>query len=442
MINEIFTKSDYDELIVTLSIIADEQASKIKDDDVAFEEKLKKMFVQCFVNTAETTVTCPEGRDIFMITGDIPAMWLRDSSAQVLQYLFFAPRYPVIAKFIRSLLRRQFAQIVADPYANAFLENESEVSHWKNDCTNAAPGVWEHKFELDSLCYPVLLLKEYCEITGDSSVMTEDIKKALCIILDVFSTEQNHTLNSKYYFERPKARKPKDTLPNGGKGSEVAYTGLIWSGFRASDDACVYGYNIPENLFVCKALDYICEFAQLDYEDTAMADRSYTLAGEIREAVDKYGYKDDDTFGRMYVYEVDGLGHSLCMDDANVPSLLSLPWLSVCPAYDETYLNTRRFILSKSNPYYYEGKALKGVGSPHTPEGNVWPIALVMQGLTSLDASEKRAILRMLVDSDASTGLMHESIDADKPDKFTREHFAWANSLFALFVMGQYKLFI
>lgn len=441
MNKETFTKSDFDELIITLSMIADEQASKITDDDKKFEEKLKKMFIQCFVNTAETTVTCPENADIFMITGDIPAMWLRDSSAQVLQYLFFAGRYPIVAKFVRSLIRRQFSQIVTDPYANAFLENENEVSKWKGDITDAKPGVWEHKFELDSLSYPVLLLKEYVEMTDDSSVFTDDIKAALNVIIDIFKTEQNHPIDSKYTFMRPTAKKQKDTLQNEGKGTDVAFTGMTWSGFRPSDDACTYGYNIPENLFVCKALDYICEFAQLEYEDAELADKAYTLAGEIRAGIEKYGYVEDEEFGRMYAYEVDGFGNRLLMDDANVPNLLSLPWLSVCPAYDETYLNTRRFILSRKNPYYFEGSKLKGIGSPHTPENYVWPIALVMQGLTSLDADEKKSILRMLVENDGDTGYMHEGIDVNNDKNFTREHFAWANSLFALFVMGQYRLF-
>lgn len=441
MTNEVFTKSDYDELIVTLSIIADTQAGRINDEDKIFEEKLRKMFVQCFVNTAETCVTCPEGKDIFMITGDIPAMWLRDSSAQVLQYLFYAQQYPIVAKFIRSLIRRQFAQIVADPYANAFLENESAKSKWESDITDAAPGVWERKFELDSLCYPVLLLKEYCEITDDVSVLTDDVRAGLKTIVEVFRTEQNHPLNSKYSFERPKARKPKDTLPNAGKGSDVAFTGMIWSGFRASDDRCEYGYNIPENLFVCKALDYICEFAQLEFDDAELADQAYTLAGEIREGVAGYGFADDDEFGRIYAYEVDGFGHTLLMDDANVPSLLALPWLSVCPMYDEIYLNTRRFILSRKNPYYFEGKQMRGIGSPHTPDGYVWPIALVMQGLTSIEPSEKREILKTLVNNDGGTGYMHEGIDVNNDKNYTRDHFAWANSLFALFVMGLYRLF-
>ena len=268
----------------------------------------------------------------------------------------------------------------------------------------------------------------------DPVTLLEDIET----IVDLWITEQHHMTESAYYFKRPDCRWI-DTLHNDGRGYPVNYTGMTWSGFRPSDDACVYGYLVPANLFAATVLGYVAEFAGV-YNDAAMAERATKLAKEIREGVEKYGVVEHEKFGKMYAYETDGNNNYTFMDDANVPSLMSLPWLRACSAEDEIYKNTRSYVLSKENPFYFEGTAAKGVGSPHTPEDYVWHIALSMQGLTSIDEAEKTELLKTLLATDAGTGYMHEGFHCDRPEEFTRDWFAWSNSLFALYVLEYFGL--
>ena len=210
---------------------------------------------------------------------------------------------------------------------------------------------------------------------------------------------------------------------------------MTWSGFRPSDDACVYGYLIPSNMFAVVTLGYTAEIMREIYKDEEVAARAEKLASEIRAGIEKYGVVEHPKFGKMYAYETDGLGNYVFMDDANVPSLMSIPYLGYCSADDEIYKNTRAFVLSKENPYYYEGTAAKGVGSPHTPPEYIWHIALSMQGLTSRDPEECKALLHMLKTTDDGKGFMHEGCHKDDPSKFTRPWFAWSNSLFSEFVL-------
>ena len=226
-----------------------------------------------------------------------------------------------------------------------------------------------------------------------------------------------------------------DTLTHDGRGEPVAVTGMTWSGFRPSDDACVYGYLIPSNMFAVVTLGYTAEIMRTVFGDEALALRAEKLAAEIRAGIEKYGVVEHPQFGRMYAYETDGMGHYTFMDDANVPSLMSIPYLGYCSADDETYKNTRAYVLSKENPYYYEGTAAKGIGSPHTPENYIWHIALSMQGLTSTSVDECKELLHMLTTCDADTGFMHEGFHKDDPAQFTRPWFAWSNSLFSEFVL-------
>ncbi len=397
---------------------------------------LHKTFQQCFVNTVETTVECINGDEIFLITGDIEAMWLRDSSAQVVHYLPFLSSYPELADMVKSLLNKQFQYISIDPYANAF--NIEPNGHcWEKDITKENPWNWERKYEIDSLCYPVWLLHRYYEETKDRTVFTDDIKKTLQVILELWETEQHHEEKSDYRFERLNCP-PSDTLINQGKGAPSTYTGLLWSGFRPSDDACEYGYLIPSNLFAGVVLEYIKEYARDIYHDITMEKNAEKISRAIREGIAKHAVYHDEEAGDIYAYETDGFGNYNLMDDANVPSLLSLPWLSCCDREDELYKNTRKFVLSKRNPYYYQGKAASGIGSPHTPDQYIWHIALTMQGLTSNDEKEKEELLSTLLSTDAGTGFMHEGFHCDDPEKYTRSWFAWANSLFALYCIDLY----
>jgi len=385
---------------------------------------LWEMFRKCFLSTIETTVQQTPG-DTFVITGDIPAMWLRDSTAQVLHYLRFADA-PEVASMIEGLISRQADCILRDPYANAFNREENSFKPY-NDTPRASDWVWERKYEIDSVCYPLWLADKYMEKTGATAFLTEKFLKALETVLDVLRTEQNHA-SSPYRFQRTDCA-PSDTLPWEGMGNPVSYTGMTWSGFRPSDDACEYGYLIPSNFFAVRAMEAARKLAQAAGRDD-LAQRALELQQTIREGIREYATLEHPRFGTIYAYETDGFGNYNLMDDANVPSLLSLPYLEACGADDPIYRNTRSFVLSSSNPYYYEGALAKGIGSPHTPEGYIWHISLCVQAMTSTDDEEILSLVKMLLTTHGGTGFMHEGFDPDAPENFTRDWFAWANSMF------------
>jgi hypothetical protein len=399
-------------------------------------EALARIYRQCFVNTLETTVErCADGTT-FVITGDIPAMWLRDSSAQVRHYLPLARSDQNIRAMLRGLIQRQAYYIAIDPYANAFNREPNNNGHSK-DFPPSSPWVWERKFELDSLCYPVALLHDYSHITRDKSVFTDTVYLMLRRIVETMRVEQAHEIRSLYRFERPKEHVglPSDTLPLKGRGTPTNPTGMVWSGFRPSDDACTYGYLVPANMFAVVILDYLATFAHEHYHDEALAAEAQTLRDEIEFGINTYGIVTHPQFGQIYAYETDGYGNHNLMDDANVPSLLSIPYLGYRPVDDPLYQNTRRFVLSSANPYYYSGTYASGIGSPHTPGRRVWHIGLIMQALTSTDKDETERLLEMLIATTDGTDYMHESFDPDNPAVYTRSWFAWANSLFSEFVI-------
>ena len=386
---------------------------------------LYDMFQRCYLNTLETTVRALSEGDTFVITGDIDAMWLRDSTAQVLHYIRFSDA-PEVARLIEGLIARQAKCILIDPYANAFNVTDNGRS-WTEDEPKQSPWVWERKYEIDSLCYPLMLAWRYYDKTRSEAIFTDAFQRAVEAIVSTFETEQHHE-KSGYYFIRRDCP-PTDTLTHDGRGAPVGYTGMTWSGFRPSDDACELGYLIPSNLFASVVMDYAASFAR-HMGDEALAARAEALKAAICAGIAKYGMVEDQDLGTIYAYETDGLGHYTMMDDANVPSLLSLPYLGVCAPDDPTYLRTRAWVLSAKNPFFYQGQTARGVGSPHTPKGYIWPIALCMQAMTSTDDREIAALIRALLSTDAGTGFMHESFDPDDPAKFTRSWFAWANSLF------------
>lgn len=397
------------------------------------DEHMRRTFENCYVSTAKTTTKFLENGEAYVFTGDIAAMWLRDSSAQVVHYLPFLKEYPILKDMVKGLIARQAKYIHIDPYANAFNE-EANGNCWEKDITEYNPWNWERKYEIDSLCYPVWLMEQYVKNTGESDIFTPEVKTAFRDILDVWKREQHHE-ESAYSFIRVNCP-PSDTLSCEGKGEPVGYTGMTWSGFRPSDDACKYGYLIPSNMFASVALGYMEKFLREQYRDEKMAEEAAELKTQIEEGIQKYGVVEDEVYGKMYAYETDGLGNYNLMDDANVPSLLSLPWLAYCDKDDPIYKNTRAYVLSKKNPYYYEGSCAKGIGSPHTPDQYIWHIALTMQGLTSDDSQEREELLKTLLATDAGCEVMHEGFHCEKPEAFTREWFAWANSLFALFALS------
>lgn len=390
--------------------------------------RLAEMFAKCFPNTLETTTEILDDGTTYVFTGDIPAMWLRDSTAQVKHYLPLAKEDIEIRRIIEGLIKRQIMYINIDPYANAFNKEPNGSGH-QEDLTEQNPWIWERKYEIDSLCNPIQLSYLYWKQTGETSIFDEEYKKAVKTIIALWITEQNHTEKSMYSFQRFGCVE-SDTLKNNGKGTPVKVTGMTWSGFRPSDDACIYGYLVPANMFAAVVLGYIEEISEAVYGDLELKASAARLKSEIDSAIKQYGIYEHEKYGKIYAYETDGYGNYNLMDDANCPSLLCIPYMGYTTKEDPIYINTRQFLLSEDNPYYREGKAAKGIGSPHTPAGFIWPIALCMQALTSNSKEEVDKIIEMLLNTTADTGFMHESFDPDNPAAFTREWFAWANSLF------------
>lgn len=394
---------------------------------------LLTIFQNAIRNTWGTTLRKMEDGTTFVITGDIPAMWLRDSAAQVRPFLVLAGEDEEAADLIEGLVVRQLRYIIHDPYANAFNEEANGHGH-QNDMTELSPWIWERKYEIDSLCYPLQLGYLLWRNTGRTSQFGEEFVQAANVILNLWTTEQRHETDSDYLFQRMDCV-PTDTLIREGKGAETAYTGMTWSGFRPSDDACEYGYLIPSNMFAVVVLGYLEEIACKVLHDEELGRRANRLAAEIEDGIQRFGIVQHPEFGPIYAYETDGLGHYNLMDDANVPSLLSIPYLGYKGADDPVYQNTRRFILSGHNPYYFHGGAAEGIGSPHTPKGYIWHIALAIQGLTEERSEEKGRLLRVMSATDAGTGLMHESFNADDPADYTRPWFSWANMMFCELLM-------
>jgi len=387
-----------------------------------------KVFNVTYANTLETTVKKIADDDNFILTGDIPAMWQRDSTCQVRPYLVMAQQIPEVSDFIRGVVKRQFFNMNHDPYANAFNSEPNNAGHQK-DHTEMTPWIWERKFEIDSLCFPVQLAYLLFKNTGRIDHFDKDFVSGIKKMLTVFETEQHHMTKSEYRFERDDDR-PEDTLTHNGLGSPVKETGMIWSAFRPSDDACVYGYLVPANMFAVLVLDYVQEIFSSVLDDDKIVDRAKKLQTEIRAGIEEYGTTTNTAGERIYAYETDGLGNYLIMDDGNVPNLLSAPYLHYVDLDDSTYINTRKTILSPENPYYYAGKYGKGLGSPHTPKNYIWHIALAIQGLTSNDQAEKARLLENMVQTTAGTNMMHEGFNVDNPKEYTREWFSWANMMY------------
>ena len=400
------------------------------------DPELAWMFENCFPNTLDTTVRTGtrDGRpDTFVITGDIEAMWLRDSTAQVWPYLPLAKDDPALRRLIAGVVNRQTSCILIDPYANAFNEGPTG-SPWAKDLPVMKPELHERKWEIDSLCYAIRLADGYWRTTGDGSCFDRRWKEAMALAVRTFREQQRKDGPGPYSFQRVTSWQP-DNLPLNGFGNPTRKVGLIHSAFRPSDDACIFPFLVPSNMFAVVALGQLGEILSGEAGDAGLARECEALRREVSEALAAHAKAEHPRHGTLYAYEVDGFGNRVLMDDANVPSLLSLPYLGYCAKADPVYLNTRAFVLSPDNPYFYRGAVAEGVGSPHTPAGYIWHIALSMQGLTAADPAERERILDLLERTDAGTDLMHEGFSADDPSQFTRPWFAWANSLFSELVL-------
>lgn len=396
-----------------------------------------RVFENCFLNTLEKAMIEDEKKRVFVLTGDIPAMWLRDSTAQVRPYIFLAKQSDTIMKKLLGVIDLQISYILHDAYANAFNQYPNQNGHASTDTTKMTPYIWERKYEVDSLCYPMQLAYLLYRNTGETVQFDISFYTAMERIVQVWTIEQHHE-NSPYQFVRDTDRE-WDTLTHNGKGPDCAYTGMTWSGFRPSDDHCEYSYLIPSNMFAVVVLGYMAEIAREIYRDEELERRILLLQGEIDAGIRRFGIVMSKQQTPVYAYEVDGMGNYKIMDDANIPSLLSIPYLGY--AYDaQIYQNTVEVLFSKENPYYYEGKEARGIGSSHTWENYIWHLSMAMEGLTTKDKEVKERVLNQMVKTDGNTGFMHESFDVNDSGQYTREWFSWPNMLFCELVLSYFGM--
>ncbi|KAA3438790.1 glycoside hydrolase family 125 protein [Rufibacter hautae] len=405
------------------------------------DKELGWLFENCFPSTLDTTVTHRNNNgkpDTYVITGDIDAMWMRDSSAQVWPYLQFLKKDEPLRQLVAGVINRQTSYVLKDPYANAFFGDESKVGEWKTDLTKMQPGVHERKWEIDSLCYPIRLAYHYWKETGDTKPFDAQWQQAIKTIHQTFKEQQRKENLGPYKFQRV-THAPTDTLPMGGYGFPVKPVGLICSAFRPSDDATVYSFLVPSNFFAVVSLRQAAEMMNAIAKDKNTADTLLAMASEVEKALQTHAVVDHPQHGRIYAFEVDGFGNYYFMDDANVPSLLSLPYLGALPVSDPVYQNTRKYILSENNPFFFKGSAAEGIGGPHVGQDMIWPMAITMRGLTSTNAQEVKACIESLKSTHGGTGFMHESFHKNDPKNFTRSWFAWANTLFGEFLWKTYQ---
>jgi uncharacterized protein len=428
-------------------------AAKRKFKSVAVERTIERvqssignkelgwMFGNCFPNTLDTTVDfgTTDGRpDTYVITGDIDAMWLRDSSAQVWPYLPLLKEDSDLQQLIAGVINRQTRCILKDPYANAFYKDASKISEWSSDFTDMKPGVHERKWEIDSLCYPIRLAYGYWKATGDTTPFDSQWRDAVALVRQTFQVQQRKSGRGPYHFMR-KTQTQTDTVPGGGYGNPAKPVGLIFSMFRPSDDATIFPFLVPSNFFAVVSLRQAAEMLAQISKDLDLAKKCRTLADEVEDALRTYAIVNHPVAGRVYAYEVDAFGNYYCTDDGNIPSLLSLPYLGAKKSTDALYQRTRQMLLSDRNPYYCKGTAATGLGGPHVGMNMIWPLGVIMQGMTSSDDREIKGCLTTLQHTHAGTGFIHEAFHKDNPNKFTRSWFAWANTIFGEFVLKTFN---
>ncbi len=400
--------------------------SKVKNKELVW------LFENCFPNTLDTTVYYSENNGkpyTYVITGDIDAMWLRDSSAQVYPYLEFVKQDMALNKLIQGVINKQTEFILIDPYANAFYNDPAKKGEWQSDFTDMQPGIHERKWEIDSLCYPIRLAHGYWKATGNTAPFDKNWIEAIKATLKTFKEQQRKDGNGPYKFQR-RTQSPTDSLPMDGYGNPVNPVGLIVSSFRPSDDASIYSFLIPANFFAVTSLRQAAEMLRVIHRNNSLAGELTSLATEVENALRKHSIFTHSKYGKIYAFEVNGFESYNLMDDANVPSLLAMPYLKGVPSTDPIYQNTRKFVWSKDNPHFYKGSAAEGIGGPHIGEDMIWPMSIIMKALTSKNDSEIKWCIDTLRKTHGDTGFMHESFHKDNPKKFTRSWFAWTNTLF------------
>ena len=402
-------------------------------------ERLRWMFANCFPNTLDTTVHYREDEegnpDTYVYTGDIPAMWLRDSGAQVWPYVQLCGNDPALQKMIAGVIRRQFRLINIDPYANAFNDGPTGAGEDVGYPGHVQdPWVFERKWEIDSHCYPIRLAHHYWKTTGDESVFDAEWVAAMRNILATLRDQQMKEGPGDYTFLRVTDRQ-LDTRCHVGRGNPVKPVGLISSAFRPSDDATTFGFLVPSNFMAVSSLRKAAEILSTVNGEQELAADCTALADEVAAALQQYAVVEHPVYGKIYAFEVDGFGSVQLMDDANVPSLLAMPYLGDVERTDPVYENTRRFVWSTDNPYFWRGEAGEGIGGPHIGVEMIWPMSIMMRAFTSTDDAEIRDCIIALMTTDAGTGFMHESFSRHDAADFTRAWFAWQNTLFGELIL-------
>ena len=342
---------------------------------------------------------------------------------------------------LKGVILRQLKCINIDRYANAFNDGPTGAG-WVKDRTKMQPDVFERKYEIDSFCYPIRLAYEYWKVTGDDSIFGDVWMKAVENILKTFHEQQRKVTAKAYHFTRVSDR-AFDTIGWDGFGAPVKPVGLIASMFRPSDDATILPFLIPSNFMAVSSMNKAAEILKHVAEKDAakkeaalkIAKDCSSLADEVQGALQKYAIYNHPKYGKIYAYEVDGFGNQLLMDDSNVPSLLGMGYMGDVPMNDPIYQNTRRFVWSEDNPCFFRGKAGEGIGGPHIGYDMPWPMSIMMKCFTAQSDDEIRFCMKMLLNTDAGMGFIHESFHKDDASKFTRPWFAWQNTLFGELVI-------
>lgn len=415
------------------SEVIEKEVEKISK--VIADEDINRMFVQCFPNTLDTTVyhtNRDDSPDTFVVTGDIPAMWLRDSVNQVWPYLRFIKKDKELKDMFVGLINRQVSCVISDPYANAFKREQDDDN----------VEVFERKYELDSLAAFFRLSSGYYKETKDIKPFDGKWLHAVDSALEVITIEQN-TLNKdnhEFLFQfTTHGGHLHPAVRLHGYGYPAKRNGLSRCVFRPSDDECVFPYLIPANAMTAVNLDKIKPILE-ELGAVELIKRSQLLATQIENGIREWGIVDHKEFGKIYAYEVDGFGSSCIMDDPNIPSLLSLPYLGYCNLTDEIYQNTRKLILSEWNSFFAKGQVACGITSPHVGVcDHFWPMATIMQALTTTDEKEIIECLTTLKRTHGKTFYMHESVDVDDDNHYTRHWFAWVNSLYGELILQIYE---